>query len=164
MAEAGEQISDVIPHQKMVSDFKLERYKYILKQLHFLNDSLHKYLTLFQALATAIVSAAVTVFVSWKKLEISPEIAQLSIHILLALLFLVSLFVGLSVIAGIFSWIDYRREEVQLLNSVVGPGFRSAPTMRNIFRWYETYVVLFLLAVMVGATILVECKIIPLIH
>ena len=44
-------------------NFKLERYKYILGQINFLNENLHKYLTLFQTLATAIVSAAVAVFV-----------------------------------------------------------------------------------------------------
>jgi hypothetical protein len=38
-------------------EFKLERYKYILKQSHFFNENIHKYLSLFQVLATALVAA-----------------------------------------------------------------------------------------------------------
>lgn len=60
--------------------FKLERYKYILGQIQFLNDSLHKYLTLFQTLATAILSAGVAVFVGWQKLGVTAEVARLGIR------------------------------------------------------------------------------------
>ena len=40
--------------KKREDEFKLERYKYILQQLQILNENAHRYLTLFQTLATAI--------------------------------------------------------------------------------------------------------------
>jgi hypothetical protein len=125
-------------------EFKLERYKYILTEIHFLNDNIHKYLTLFQTLATAVVGAGAAVFVSWKKLAIDAETARMTIQALLALLLALAGFVIFLVLAGIFSWLDYRREEVALLDEVIRPGFRSNPSPRNFWRWYETYIVLFI--------------------
>ena len=37
------------------SEFKLERYKYVLQQLNSLNENHHKYLTLYQTLMTAVI-------------------------------------------------------------------------------------------------------------
>lgn len=45
------------------SDFELERYKYILSQIQHLNEGIHKYLSLFQTLTTAIVGGGVALFV-----------------------------------------------------------------------------------------------------
>jgi hypothetical protein len=126
-----------------------------------LNESLQKYLTVFQTLATAIVAAGVAVFVGWQKLEVSPEVAVASIRGLLVLLALLGLFVILSVSAGIFSWLDYRREEVELLNREVEPGFRDSPKYTSIWRWYETYVLLFTLGFVLAAVLFAEIEIIP---
>lgn len=145
------------------NDFKLERYKFILNEIHFLNDSVHKYLTLFQTLGTAVVGAAAAVFVSWRKLAINAEIAKMTIEVLLGLFLALAGFVILLVLAGIFSWLDYRKEEVKLLNEAVAPGFRDTPNPRNFWRWYETYVVLFMLAIAVAAYSFVECLILPAI-
>jgi hypothetical protein len=150
--------------EELAANFKLERYKYILGQLNSLNENLHKYLTLFQTLTTAIVSAGVAVFVSWQKLGITASMAQLSIRILLGLLVILAAFVILSVISGVFSWLDYRREEVKLLDKTVETGFRSLPNVKNFWRWYETYVVVFVLSVVIIALVFVERQVLPQIQ
>ena len=145
------------------TEFKLERYKYILKEIHFLNESLHKYLSLFQALATAVVAAGAAVFVTWRKSGIDAKTTIITMHGLLALFTMLAVFVILSVLAGVFSWLDYRREEAELLTETVRPGFRAAPNPRHFWRWYETYVVLFMVIIVSSAYFFVECVIIPAI-
>lgn len=142
-------------------DFKLERYKYILTQINALNENLHKYLTLFQTLATAVLSAAVAVFVGWPKLGISVEVARLGVRSLLGVLLILAIFVVFAILSGVFSWLDYRREEVALLDQVVGPGFRSAPNVKNLWRWYETHVVAFVLLFVAAVWVFAEWCIIP---
>lgn len=145
-------------------EFELERYKYILQQLTTLNENIHKYLSLFQVLASAIVGGGISVLVGWQSLNISAEAARMGIRSLLALLILLGIFVIMSIIAGVFSWIDYRKEEVALLNERVKPGFRSPPKLSNFWRWHETYLLLFMAIILVGAYMLVEYRVIPLIH
>jgi hypothetical protein len=141
--------------------FTLERYKYILKEVHFLNENVHKYLTLFQTLATAVVGAGAAVFMSWRSLSIDAGMARMTIQALLGLFLILAAFVILSVLAGVFSWLDYRREEVALLDELVRPGFRSLPRARNFVRWYETYVLLFMLVIAVVSWWFVEHAVIP---
>ena len=145
------------------SEFKLERYKYILNEIHFLNENVHKYLSLFQTLATAVVGAAAAVFVSWRKLDIDAGTAVITIRALFTLFAMLAAFVILSVLAGVFSWLDYRREEMELLTETVRPGFRTAPNPKHFWRWYETYVILFMLIIVVGAGLFVEKVIVPAI-
>jgi nucleoside recognition membrane protein YjiH len=59
------------------------------------------------------------VFMTWYTLDIDAEVARMTIRVLLYLLLTLVGFVVLSVLAGIFSWLDYRKEEVILLNQVV---------------------------------------------
>jgi hypothetical protein len=133
--------------KKTSNDFKLERYKYILKQIHSLNENIHKYLALFQGLLTAIIGGGIAIFVSWKKLEIDAITAKSAINALIMLFLVLSLFIFISIFSGILSWFDYRKEEVKLLNEVVGPGFRNPPTIKHFWRWYETYILLFIICI-----------------
>ncbi|MFL6214850.1 MAG: hypothetical protein ACJ74J_13280 [Blastocatellia bacterium] len=146
------------------ADYKLERYKYILQQLNALNENAHKYLALYQTLATAIIGGGVLVFVSWKQLKIDAEVARVGIRGLLGLLIILTAFVALSIISGLFSWFDYRREEVELLKKEIGSGFRQPPRLKNLWRWSETYLLLFLVAAIVFIYRFVEHQVIPLIQ
>lgn len=143
--------------------FYLERYKYILQEIHALNENLHKYLSLFQTLATALATAGVAVFVSREQLDITPDIARAAIQGLLGLLVILAAFVIFSIIAGIFSWFDYRSEEVELLNKIFGAGFRKLPKKRNFWRWQETHAILFILIVVFSIVVFVQSRIIPLL-
>lgn len=145
------------------NDFKLERYKYILQQLNMLNDYTHKYLTLFQTLVTAVIGGGIVIFISWKELKIDAEIARVALRGIMVLLVVLALFVIASIIAGIFSWFDYRREETKLLNEAVSANFREQPKIGNIWRWYEFYAVLFFVTVTLILLLFLEFWIMPLI-
>ena len=56
--------------------FKVERYKYILQEMRSLNENVHKYLALYQTLATFVVGGGVGVFVGWKSLHLSSEVVE----------------------------------------------------------------------------------------
>jgi hypothetical protein len=144
-------------------EFKLERYKYILQQIHTLNQNLYRYLSLFQTLATAVVGGGIAIFISHKELKIDAATARVGIHGLLGLLIILATFVVVVMIVGIFSWLDYRQDEVKLLNEAIKPGYRKPPHFRNIWRWHETYFIAFLILMMITITAFVETQVIPLI-
>ena len=160
---ANQQVSPS-SEKRRADDFKVERYKYILQQLHTLNENGHKYLALFQTLATFIVGGGTYLFVSWHSLPISPDVARTSLQGLIGLLILLTIFTLSSLLSGIFSWLDYRKEEVKLLDEEVGIGFRTPPQKGNWWRWYETHMILFVFLVVVSIVIFVETQIIPQIH
>ncbi len=143
--------------------FKLERYKFILQEIHSLNVSIHKYLTLYQKLVTAIIGGGVTILVSWQKLNISPEIAKAGMQALVGLLIILTLFVIVLILASAFSWFDYRNEEVKLLDDAIKPGFRHRPKIGNFWRWNETYIIVFLVLFMVVIVFYTETRLVPLI-
>ncbi len=145
-------------------DFKLERYKYILQELRSLSDRVYKYLTLFQTLTTAIVAGGVAVFVGWKSLKISAEMAIAGIQGLLGLLVILAVFVVISILAGMFSWFDYRREEVRLLDETVRPGYRKAPEWGNWWRWSETHILILVVCVTIIIHVFAQYRVIPLIQ
>ncbi len=147
-----------------IQDFYLERYKYILSEIRSLNENVHKYLTVFQTLATAISTAGVAVFVGQKQLNLTPEIAKIAIQGLLGLLIILTLYIVVSIIAGIFAWFDYRKEEVGLLTEIFGSrNFRKPPKLGNLFYWQETYIILFIVLAVTAITFYVQANIIPLI-
>ncbi len=138
-----------------------ERYKYILQQIHTVNENVYRFLAIFQTLVTAIVTAALALFVSYSKWGISPSTARIGVTGLLILATVIAGFTVLLVVVGVLSWLDYRREECELTAKYFEPGFRSPPRVRNFYRWYETYVIIFIVAVTITIWILGEVLIIP---
>jgi len=149
---------------KIKDAVKIERYKFILQEISNLNSNTHKFLNLFQTLATAIIGGAVLVFVNWKKLEISADVAIASIRALYWLLVILAIFLIIRVIANVFSWFDYRKEEVELLKEIVDENFRKPPTLKNIWRWDEFYIILFILVVLIAIIGFAEYYYIPVIN
>jgi hypothetical protein len=117
---------------------RLERYKFILQQQHTLNENVYKFLALYQTLATTLVGAGLALFVGYEKWGIVAKTARAGVTALLWLLTFVAAFTALLVLIGILNWLDYRREECELANQAMYPGFRRPPQVRNMFRWYET--------------------------
>lgn len=144
-------------------DFKLEYYKYILQQLQFLNENTHKYLTLFQTLATAVIGGGVLIFISWRQVNIDAGTAKVGISGLLWLFIILGVFVVFSIISNVLSWYDYRHEEVKLLKKEVGTEFRKAPKWGNMYRWNETYLLIFIVVVIIVVIIFVKGQVLPLI-
>lgn len=145
------------------NDFKLEYYKFILQEIRTLNENLHKYLALFQTLATLIIGGGIGIFVSWKSLKLDSATARVAIQGSLILLVLLTLFIALAIIANGLSWFDYRKEEVRLLDEVISPNFRKPPSLHNFWRWSETYVLFFIISIVIAVCIYVENQIIPLV-
>ncbi|MFG3697687.1 hypothetical protein ACGF5C_07165 [Micromonospora sp. NPDC047620] len=131
-------------------EFHLERYRYILQQIQAANENVHRFLGIYQALATALVGAALALFVGYRDWGVPPATARAGIVALLWLVTVVAAFTVLVVIVGVLTWLDYRNEECQLLSDVLHPEFRVPPTLRNFYRWYETYIIAFI-AVTVAA-------------
>jgi hypothetical protein len=145
----------------LIQEFYLERYRYILQEIRVLNENIHKYLTLFQTLTTAVTTAGVALFIGRQQLNLTAEVTKTALQGLLGLLVILAAFVVFSIVAGIFSWFDYRSEEVKLLK-IVGI-HRNLPKPGNFWRWQETYVILFVLLVMIAIVVYAQSQIIPLI-
>jgi uncharacterized iron-regulated membrane protein len=150
-----------VTEHRPVTEIYVERYKYILQQLHASNENVHRFLALYQSLATAIAGAGLALFVGYKKWGIGAPTAQAGMVGLACLLSVVAGFTILLVISGVFTWLDYRKEECELANALTKPGFRRPPELRNFLRWYETYVILFVAASMVAIWALLTIFAIP---
>lgn len=91
------------------------------------------------------------------------EIARAGLKGLLSLLTILALFVCALILVGIFSWMDYRKEEADFLRDEVGLGFREYPNLKNFWRWYETYYVVFILIFIIAAHIIVKTELLPML-
>lgn len=144
-------------------DFKLERYKFLNNQINILNLNVQKYLNQFQTIMIAIIIASVYIILHYKQFEIPKEIANISIRSLCYLSIGLSIFIALRILAGLFSWWDYRNEEVRLLNEEVEPNYRRKPTMANIWRWDEIYSLIIILVIPLIFKYLIDAYFITLI-
>lgn len=142
-------------------DFKLERYKHINNEISKMNTNIHTYLNQFQTIATTIIVGAVLIFVNWKPLSVEPNIAILSIKALYLFLSMLSGFIVVRILAGVFSWLDYRKEETELLNELLGEGFRKKPSFGSFWRWDEFYSIIMVVLVAVIFIVISEAIIIP---
>ncbi|MEV5884870.1 hypothetical protein AB0L74_19425 [Streptomyces sp. NPDC052020] len=127
-----------------VREFALERYRYILQQIHTLNENVYRFLALYQALATAVVGATLALFVGYRSWGLDAATARSGMIALMSLNTVIAGFSVMLIIIGVIAWIDYRQEECELTDKIVHPGFRTKPKLWNLFRWYETYIVAFI--------------------
>lgn len=160
MTQAGETESQAAIRK----EFALERYRYILQQIHTVNENVHRFLTIYQTLATALVGAAVALFVGYRKWEIAPSTARGGVIGLLLLATVVAAFTCMLIVVGALAWLDYRNEECDITDEVVGLAFRARPRSGNLFRWYETYVLLFIVVSMATMWVLAGAFLIPSIR
>lgn len=142
-------------------DFALERYRYILQQIQVVNENAHRFLAIYQTLATALVGAALTLFIGYRKWQVEPSVARDGVIGLLALTTVVAAFTLMLLIVGTLSWLDYRNEECDITDEIVGPGFRKRPRPKNFIRWHETYVSLFILVSVLVMWLLASIFILP---
>lgn len=132
-------------HRRAIHEFSIERYRYILSQISALNENVYRFLAIYQALATTTVGAAILLFVNYKRWGMEPGTARVGVLSLLVLETIVAAFTALLILVGVLSWIDYRREECELTDVAVALNFRKAPNVGNFFRWYETYIIAFIM-------------------
>ncbi|MEV5977257.1 hypothetical protein [Streptomyces sp. NPDC052114] len=120
-----------------------------MQQIHAVNENTHRFLALYQTLATALVSAALAVFVGYREWGLEPATARGGVIGLLVLVTLVAAFTSMLIVVGALAWLDYRNEECDITEKHVGPGFRARPRPGNFMRWYETYLLLFIIVSMI---------------
>lgn len=125
-------------------EFALERYRYILQQIHAVNENLHRFLAIYQTLATTLVTAVLALFVGYREWGVDAATARGGVVGLLVLTTVVAAFTATLIVVGALSWLDYRHEECDLTDEMVAPDFRKRPRTRNLLRWYETYVLAFI--------------------
>lgn len=143
------------------NEFALERYRYILQQIHAVNENAHRFLAIYQTLATTLVGAALALFVGYSKWGVSPATARSGVIGLLILATMVAAFTTTLIVVGAIAWLDYRNEECEITDEMVRPGFRKRPRPGNLFRWYETYVLLFIIVSIVTMWILAGFLLLP---
>lgn len=80
---------------------------------------------------------------------------------LLTLTTVVAAFTVTLIVVGAFAWLDYRNEECDITDEMVGPGFRKRPRPGNLTRWYETYVLLFIAVSVITMWVLAGFFILP---
>ncbi|MFG2959678.1 hypothetical protein ACGF5O_38895 [Streptomyces sp. NPDC048291] len=130
-------------------EFAMERYRYILQQIHAVNENGYRFLAIYQTLATTLVGASLALFVGYRRWGVDPATARGGVIGLLALTTVVAAFTMTQIVVGAFAWLDYRNEECDITDEMVAPGFRKRPHPGNLFRWYETYVLLFIIISMI---------------
>lgn len=122
----------------------VERYKFILQQIGTINSNIYRFLGLYQTLATALFGAELILTVNHRRWGISNSLSRVGIYGLMALLTVIAFFTVLLILAGVASWFDYRVEECSLSDRFMGKGFRSRPSIKYWYRWYENYIILFI--------------------
>jgi hypothetical protein len=127
-------------------DFASERLKFILQQIDSVNGNVYRFLAIYQTLVVALVGGQISLFVGYRQWGMSASTARGGLVALLILETLVACFAVLMTVIGVFAWIDYRNEECDLTDRMVGVGFRARPNTRNLWRWYETYMAIFVCA------------------
>lgn len=142
-------------------EFALERYRYILQQIHTVNENLHRFLAIYQTLATSLVAGVVALFVGYRKWGIAAGTARGGVIGLLVLTTVVAAFTATLVVVGALAWLDYRNEECDLTDEVVAPGFRKRPRTGNMLRWYESYVLGFIVVSVVVMWLLAGLFLLP---
>ncbi|MFG1649789.1 hypothetical protein ACGFIE_07660 [Micromonospora sp. NPDC049275] len=147
----------------LADNIRLERYRYILRQIESVNQNTHRFLALYQAIVTSLATACVALFLGYEQWGVKPGVARAGLIALMFLASLVACFAAVLIIAGIFSWLDYRREECRLVNPVAGEGFRDPPQWRSFLRWYETWVALFIIASMAAMWLVVLHLLLPVL-
>jgi lysylphosphatidylglycerol synthetase-like protein (DUF2156 family) len=146
------------------SDLTVERYKYILQQIHTSNENIYRFLAIYQALTTALVGAALALFVGYRGWHIAASVARTGVIGLLVLTTVVATFTVILILVGILAWLDYRNEECDLVDREVELGFRARPRTGNFFRWYETYVMAFIVVSIFVMWLLASLLILPAIR
>lgn len=127
---------------------EVERYKYVLQQLHTVNENVYRFLAIYQTIATVLVGAVLTLFVRYRDWHVRPHEARIGVVALLLLVSVVAAFTVLLIIIGMVAWLDYRREECEITDVAVRPGYRRRPDLGNVWRWYETYIIAFIVVSM----------------
>lgn len=123
------------------NDIFLEKYKYILDQKKNLNAATFKIASVYQVLLLAILTGQFSIVWDVASGSLDKILGIQSTWGLFALTIIITLIMIFLILGGIFSWINYRRDEYDLEVSL-GMQPKEMPKISHCIRWYESYVVL----------------------
>jgi uncharacterized iron-regulated membrane protein len=146
-----------------VEPFLLERYRYVLEQKRQLNGATFRIAATYQALLLATGGGAFAVIERTLNESVPVLFALLCLRALTIFVLLLGAFGALMVASGIVSWLKYRRDEADIEVQVYSSA-RPAPVVRNIFRWYETYILMMIVVSSSVAAAVIHFFAIPLVR
>ncbi|HEQ1859307.1 TPA: hypothetical protein VEO38_002875 [Providencia alcalifaciens] len=139
------QTDSKLPTRELVNDqIKIERYKFILEKIKFLDKQIHVNLNITITVFTSLITLLVLSIVAMKENKIGLNNFIFSVRTISFIAFIFSLYMVFSSIAIIRSWFDYRNEESDFLDKISCDIARKKPKKRNFFRWSETYFIIFI--------------------
>ncbi|WP_281544672.1 hypothetical protein [Grimontia sp. SpTr1] len=134
----------------------VERYKFILDKIKYL-DGIHNSSFSYLQKSTILMTTSITgVLLALIEGKIELKTANLAIASAGLISSIIILFLILTSLAVIFSWLDYREEEVELLEKVECDIGRKKPIIgfKKVMRWSETHLII-LLSVMLVISLIV---------
>lgn len=162
----AEKLNDAKKENHSYYQFKLERYRYILDQKKNLNLNVFRYLTVFQTISSSLVAGAIFILINYGDQKINIAITKLSIRGIYGLILVLTVFVIISILAGVYSWADYRKEEEEIwseFSADTRPYINDEAIFKNFWRWYETYIILFILITAIAIYVFFEAYLLKLI-
>lgn len=108
------------------------------------NENVYRFLAIYQTIGSALIGGGVALFVGYRQWGITASLARSGLIALLFMVTIIGVFTILLISMAILNWLDYREEECELTDAAVFPGFRKRPRLKNFLRWYETYLILFI--------------------
>lgn len=138
-----------------MSDLKeqlaLEHYKFLLSKIQHLDEALFKNITMYGKFITSVFAFIITAVIFEKSGKITNELLILTFNLSKVFILFLSLIFTLITIANIFSWRDYRKEEMALLKNLTANFGRKEPSFKNFLRWVETWFLVALLIISIVA-------------
>ncbi|PMO22908.1 hypothetical protein BCT15_11460 [Vibrio splendidus] len=124
----------------------IERYKYILSKLLFLDDAIYKNMSSFSKIFISIITAqGVAIFTNLKTgSKIVTDTLEVITLIAPYLLLILCIFYLCLTLSNLFSWFNYRDEEVELLEKLNIDLGRKRPSWNSWYRWSETWFIIFM--------------------
>lgn len=162
-AETATNREALVDPSTLMGHVVLERYRYVLSQLHTVNENSYRFLALYQTVTSAIVGLGWLLFASRAQLNLNSSSVRLEILGLMGAVTLVAAFTLILVVVGLFTWLDYRSEECDLLERFVASDIRVRPRLRHIYRWYETYIAIFVVGSLAAMWWFVFSVILPMV-
>lgn len=132
------------PESSTRAELVIERYRFIVGQIAFLNTSISTLLNFYYGAIAAVIGGVALALGEAVQTPSLRSIINVIMNAATLVIVMLSAFVALQILAHIFSWVDLRKEEVVLL-CAEGVA-RAGPRWRNAWRWSEIYFLVFVVA------------------
>lgn len=128
-----------------------EHYKFLLTKIQHLDEALFKNMAMYSKFITSVFAFLIASVVFEKSGKITNDVLTLTFNLSTIFILFLSLIFALITIANIFSWYDYRKEEMSLLKNLSIDFGRKEPSFKNLLRWVETWFLLALFTISIIA-------------